>query len=322
MPDPSLAERLDAAVETILARAASATIPADAALRGLWRLAVDLLDLPSEGFRARLRDDIVRRARSMSETASVPYIREGLRSITPYLVVEDAARLLAFLEQAFDARELLRLKRPDGTIQHAEVRIGDSVVELGQAQPPWKPMPAAIHLYVEDADAVYERASRAGARTLVAPTDMPYGDREADVKDPAGNNWYIGTHREGGPLPPGLFSITPVLHPRGADRLIDFMKAAFEAEEVERFAPEGIVLHAKIRLGESIVELGEAHGPFGPMPATIHYYVPDTDAAYRQALRAGATSLREPEDTPYGDRSAAVSDPFGNRWFLATRLTR
>jgi uncharacterized glyoxalase superfamily protein PhnB len=315
MPERSLIDRLDDAVEAMLHRPQSASVPEDREVAALWRVAADLVDLPAAAFRARLRADLQRRA-NMSTTAPA-HLREGFRSLTPYLVVQGASRLIDFMTRAFGAEERLRVARPDGTIQHAEVRIGDSILELGDGEPG----PAAIHLYVEDADAAYARAMAAGASSLVAPTDMPYGDREADVKDPFGNNWYIGTRIEGGPVPAGLHTVTPTLHARGTDRLIDFIRLAFGAEEVDRtVAPDGVVVHAQLKLGDSILELGEARGFVAPMAATIHYYVEDADTVYARALAAGATSLRAPENTPYGDRMAAVTDPFGNRWYVATHL--
>jgi uncharacterized glyoxalase superfamily protein PhnB len=310
MPERSLIDRLDDAVDAILARRGSARGPDDPALAELWLLAVDLLELPAEGFRARLAGRLARRPGR--------HVREGLRSVTPYLAVRGADRLIEFVKQAFAAIELLRVTRADGTVQHAEVRIGDSTVEIGdRGEAP--PSPGAIHLYVEDADAVYAGAVRAGAASLVGLTDMPYGDREGDVKDPFGNNWYIGTRREGGPIPQGLHSVTPVLHPKGGLRLIEFLEQAFEAERLELHeAPPGSVAHAKVRIGDAVVEIGEAHGPFQPMPSLMHLYVEDADATYRRALDAGATSLQAPTDTPYGDRSAAVIDPAGHSWFIAT----
>jgi PhnB protein len=312
MPERSLIDRLDDEVEVVLARPGEAKLPEDAELAELWRLAVDLLDLPDEGFRARLAKALLRRPGS--------HVREGLRSVTPYLAVRGAARLIEFAREAFGAVELLRVAQPDGTLQHAEVRIGDSVVEMGdRGDAP--PSPGGIHLYVDDADAVYARAIAAGAVSVVGLIDMPYGDREGDVRDPFGNHWYIGTRREGGPVPAGLHSVTPVLHPQAGFRLVEFLEQAFGAERVELHeAPAGSVAHAKMRIGDSVLEIGEAHGPFQPMPSLVHLYVEDTDVAYRRALQAGATSLREPEDTPYGDRSAAVVDPAGHSWFIATRL--
>ncbi len=126
---------------------------------------------------------------------AVKPIPDGYHSVTPYLTVPDAAGLIEFLRRAFGAQEVHRFTR-DGAVSHAEVRIGDSVVMLGQAGGEWQPMPAALHLYVPDADAVYRRALQAGAASLREPADQFYGDRMAGVRDPAGNYWWIATHVE------------------------------------------------------------------------------------------------------------------------------
>jgi PhnB protein len=123
-------------------------------------------------------------------------VPEGYHSVTPYLVVKGAAALIDFLKQAFDANEFVRMARPDGTIQHAEVRIGDSVVMIGEATSPWEPMPTMLYLYAGDVDAIYQRALKTGATSVQAPADQFYGDRTAAVKDPSGNFWYIATHVE------------------------------------------------------------------------------------------------------------------------------
>lgn len=123
-------------------------------------------------------------------------IPEGYHSVTPYLVVEGAAGLIDFLKQAFGATEKERFLRPDGLIGHAEVKIGDSIVMLSDAGEQGKPMHTGIHLYVEDADAVYRRALQAGATSLSEPGDQFYGDRSAGVQDPRGNTWWISTHFE------------------------------------------------------------------------------------------------------------------------------
>jgi uncharacterized glyoxalase superfamily protein PhnB len=117
-------------------------------------------------------------------------------------------------------------------------------------------------------------------------------------------------------------TLTTTLHAHGTDRLIDFIKEAFGAEELDRtLSPEGLVVHAQLRLGDSMLELGEARPGFiDPMPCGLHYFVDDPDAVYERALRAGATSNAAPSDRPYGQRVADVSDPFGNRWFIAKQL--
>jgi PhnB protein len=122
------------------------------------------------------------------------YFRPGFRSVTPYLVAADALRLIDFLKAAFGAHELLRVPRPDGSVQHAELQIGDSRLELGQANQEWKAMPATLHLYVPDADATYRRALAEGCASLQEPHDTEYGDRSCGIADPAGNHWFIATH--------------------------------------------------------------------------------------------------------------------------------
>ncbi|MGV0029027.1 VOC family protein [Phormidesmis priestleyi] len=127
---------------------------------------------------------------------TVQFIPDGFHTVTPYLTVQGANQLLEFVKTAFDAEEVLCMKQPDGMIGRAAVRIGDSLVELAEAKADWAPMPGAIHLYVSDTDAVYQRALQAGATSLQAPQDMYYGERGAAVKDPVGNHWYIATHTE------------------------------------------------------------------------------------------------------------------------------
>lgn len=102
--------------------------------------------------------------------------------------------MIEFLKQAFEGDELLRVKKPDGTIMHANVRIGDSILEMGEAHGEYQPMPCVLHLYVNDADAWYRRAVEAGAISIQEPADQPYGDRMAGVKDPFGNAWCNATH--------------------------------------------------------------------------------------------------------------------------------
>ena len=118
---------------------------------------------------------------------AVKAIPEGYHTVTPYLVIEGAAKLIDFLKQAFDAQETFRMPRPDGAIMHAEVKIGDSIVMMGEASEQWKPIPGAIYLYVSDADAAYKRALQAGATSITEPADQFYEDRHGGVQDPAGN---------------------------------------------------------------------------------------------------------------------------------------
>jgi PhnB protein len=127
---------------------------------------------------------------------AVKPIPDGFHSVTPFLVVPGAAKLLDFLQQAFEAQELHRMQRPDGTIMHAEVRIGDSLIMMGEPMGSSQPMFGSLYLYVHDVDAVYQRALQAGATSTSEPADQFYGDRSAGIKDPVGNQWWIATHKE------------------------------------------------------------------------------------------------------------------------------
>ncbi|MGA8223155.1 MAG: VOC family protein [Candidatus Acidiferrales bacterium] len=124
-------------------------------------------------------------------TKNINPVPEGFHTATPYLVVPGVAKLIDFLKQAFDAQEIQRHQRPDGSVQHAEVRIGDSIIMMGEPLPPQKHMPAMILLYVADVDALYQRALKAGATSVRAPADQPYGDRTGGVEDASGNQWWV-----------------------------------------------------------------------------------------------------------------------------------
>jgi PhnB protein len=127
---------------------------------------------------------------------AVKPIPDKYHTVTPYLVVNGAAGLIDFLQQAFGAQEMERMAEPDGTVRHGEVRIGDSIVMVGEASAQHKPMPTALYLYVTDTDTTYRRAIQAGATSLTEPANQFYGDRNAGVEDPCGNQWWIATHVE------------------------------------------------------------------------------------------------------------------------------
>jgi len=248
-------------------------------------------------------------------------VREGFHTVTPYLVVDRPAEFLAFIKQAFGAEETFRAPGSAGGT-HVELRIGDSMIMAGGA-PGHPAAPVAIHLYVPDADSVYHRAIAAGAASFYEPMDMPYGDREGGVKDGFGNNWYIATHKATGHLREGLRTVTPTLHPRGADSLMDFLKRGLGAEEesCERL-PDGTIAHASVRIGDSVLEIGEARGPIEPTTAMLLLYVPDVDAAYQRAVAAGGVSIELPANQPYGERRAGVKDSHGNSWYFSAPIAR
>ncbi len=127
---------------------------------------------------------------------SAKHVPEGYHTVTPYLVVNNVAELIEFLKRTFGAEERELLSTPDGGIMHAEVMIGDSVVMMGEPSDESEVIPALLYLYVDDCDAVYERALEAGATSLREPEDQFYGDRSAAVDDAFGNHWWLATHVE------------------------------------------------------------------------------------------------------------------------------
>lgn len=314
MAERSIIDQLDDAISALLAKREPVVNEADRELTELVTVARELRGLPSEQFRATLGDQFGGKD-DMSTAAAKTFKRPGFHTVTPYLIVKPAEELVEFVNQAFGAVESFRQSGPGGF--HCEVKIGDSIVMI-VGGPGLDPQPAAFHLYVPDVDDFYARAVAAGATSVAEPSDQEYGERIAAVKDIGGNEWYIAKPFDETPLP-GRHMVTFYFHPIGAPKFIDFLENAFGAEVVEQHQSDtGFVYHAKVRLGDSIVEMGEAHEQWQPMQSAIYMYVDDVDATYRRALTAGATSVSEPADQHYGDRTARVRDEFGNTWQLAT----
>lgn len=137
-------------------------------------------------------------------TSKVKPIPEGYHTATPYLIIKGAADAIEFYKKAFGATELMRMSGPGGKIGHAEIKIGDSVIMLADEAPEMNARspqsfggsPISILLYVEDVDAVFNRAVAAGAKVERPVTDQFYGDRIGGLTDPFGHAWYISTHKE------------------------------------------------------------------------------------------------------------------------------
>ena len=288
-----------------------------------WIVATHIKDVSVEEMQKEL--DKWTQEQSAKKSAEGDYVkepemrRENRRAVTPYITVRQPAELIDFLTTAFDAIEHFRATGTAGGM-HAELSIGDSIVMVGGAEH-IEPKPTAIHLYVPDVDQVYERALQAGAKSLMPVTDLPYGERSGGVEDVHGNRWYIAT-----PFVPlqtiaqDLHTVTVYFHPIGAQRFIDFVTAAFDGKELMRHAENDMIMHAKVQIGDSVIELGEARYPTQPLPTAIYLYINDVDATYERALAAGGTSLLAPTDQVYGDRNAWVKDPFDNVWYIAAPI--
>lgn len=123
-------------------------------------------------------------------------VPDGYHAVTPFVIVKGAPQFLDFMKDAFGAEEMGRASGEDGTISHAETRIGDSVVMTFDAKVDWPWTPSFLRLYVEDGDAVFQQALKAGATSVTEMTNMPWGDRVGRVRDPFGNLWWIMTRIE------------------------------------------------------------------------------------------------------------------------------
>jgi PhnB protein len=329
MPKRPLREQVDEAVQALLVSLQPhREEKPDRNLPALTAIARELLLLPRVEFRATLKSNLQRRA-PMNEAVGVSRAEESAKfrrpnfpNIAPYFLVKDAPKFIDFLVAAFAGTERIRVPRPDGTIMHAEVAIGNSVIEMGDANEQYPARAMTTHLYVPDADATYARALRAGATSVYAPTDEhPSGDRWGEARDPFGNTWYIATRRSQVSGPEGFLTVQPYLHVRKAHELIPFVEAAFGARTTGLHkSPDGLVRHATIEIAGATLELDEADGGVAATESYLHLYVPDADAAYERALLAGATGVNAPYTAPYRDRAATVSDRFGNMWFIATYL--
>jgi PhnB protein len=135
---------------------------------------------------------------------AVNHIPSGYHTVTPHLAVRDTAKAIDFYVTAFGAEELFRMPGPGGVVMHAELKIGDSIVMLGEENPEMgasSPLtiggsPVGLHVYVKDVDAAFARAGQAGCTVEMPPTDMFWGDRYGKLRDPFGHHWSLATHQE------------------------------------------------------------------------------------------------------------------------------
>src|SRR5579863_9556630 len=287
-----------------------------------WKVSTTKATLSVEEMQRRM-DAMFQQPTGEAELKVDP-IRKGPRTLTPYVVIQDAPALVDFLKKVFPTEESFRSIGGAGG-NHIDVRVGDSALMIGGGGGgvAWRGenQPMAFHVYVEDTDAAYKRALEAGGVSIGAPADQPYGERSASVKDPFGNYWYIATSEGEAYQPKDTPTVQPYLHPLRAEPVISFLKRAFGAEELARYASaDGVVQHARVKIGDGRLEMGEAHGNYQPMPSMFYLRVPDVDAVYKRAIQAGGTSIWEPAEQPYGDRVGGVKDPFGNQWYIATQV--
>lgn len=255
--------------------------------------------------------------------------RPGFTTVTPYLMAPDIEPVISCAKRVFGAEETLRMGGGGGGI-HCELRIGDSRLMcgggVGTPSPTVPTRQLGLQVFVDDVDATFARALEAGAVSLDAPRDRPYGERSGFVKDAIGNHWHVSKVIGGHYLAAPPRTVVPHLYVenrpgREAAAFIAFLQAAFGAQVVfRRDSPDGRVEHAVVSVNGSNIRLGEGRDAVFTAPAAFYLYVEDCDAQQARAVAAGAKETHPTADQPFGDRMGTIEDPWGNEWFVATHL--
>jgi PhnB protein len=312
MAEHALADRVNEIVDRIVARGDASAALQDPEVAPLARIAAELRHYANPDFKARLQAEIQRRT-TMTSAMTTEAVREGFTTVTPYIRVASEG-LVSFLASAFGAVETFAARGGGGGM-HREVRIGNSMVMIGEGGDAGGMMPIAtmaFHVFVDDVDAAFARAVAAGASAIGAPEDRHYGERSGFVRDSFGNHWYIASPLGPNSLANSLRTVTPTLFADSAADYITFLERALGAVEEMRAGDSDHVRYARVRVGDAAIELGDGT----PMPGAFMLYVTDPDERYERALAAGATSIMAPSDQPYG-RVAGVRDVVGNQWFFS-----
>jgi uncharacterized glyoxalase superfamily protein PhnB len=267
-------------------------------------------------------------------------------TITPGMMYRKAPEAIDWLCRVFGLEKHAVYPGPNNTILHAELTLNGGMVMLGSLSDEneyrrrFVKHPDEIggaetrnvSLCVDDADVVYQRAKAAGAEILFDIEDKPYGGRGFTCRDLEGYIWNVGTYnawthgqapekdtggRSGSAhISHGFGAVRPYLY--GRLDLADFVKLVFDAKELERVAMgDGFHLELQIADSVAVLEVGDAPFPRATQ-ASVYVYVKDVDAAYRRAIKAGASSIAEPAEKPYAERCAGVRDTFGNTWWIST----
>lgn len=244
--------------------------------------------------------------------------------ICPVFRYLDAAAAIRWLARAFGFEPHVEFAGPDGTIAHAELRMGGDAIGVSSATAPvdgnpWSHVREGLYVSLDGVDAHHDRARAAGADIVMPLRDLEYGSREFSARDPGGHLWGVGTYRmasgQGAPV------IAAGLHYDDGPGAVAWLVRAFGFQPVlEVPGPGGTIAHAELRLGASVLMLGSTPreaGSWGDRGQSTSVTVEDPDSAFVRAEAAGATVVQRPHDTPYGARACVVRDPEGFLWGLS-----
>ena len=204
MAERSIIDQLDDAVTALLEQREPVVSDADRELTELVAVARELRGLPSEEFRAALKEQLGGKNEMSTAAKQIESTPHAATSLSPYMSFRDAAAAIEFYKRAFGATELMRLAEPSGKIGHAELQIGEVILMMADEYPDYGAIsaetlggsPIKLHLYVPNVDQFVERAIAGGASLSRPIEDHGYGDRGGQIKDPFGYTWIVATHQQ------------------------------------------------------------------------------------------------------------------------------
>jgi uncharacterized glyoxalase superfamily protein PhnB len=246
-------------------------------------------------------------------------------NIFPVMRYHDAPGAMAWLSRAFGFEKQAEVANADGTIAHAEMRLGAGVIGISSNTPatpnnPWSAVRQGVYVLVGDIDAHHDRARRAGAEIVKPLANTDYGSREYSARDLDGRLWGFGTYEMG--TRPGEPNIFPELRCPSGPRAIAWLREAFGFEPaVEVPGRDGTTVHAEMRFGDGYVMLAtadEGGSAWGDQMQAISVHVDDPDALFGTATAAGAAVVLPLATTHYGARHFWVRDPEGFLWGFST----
>jgi len=251
-----------------------------------------------------------------------------MSTISPVIRYQDAYGAIAWLVGVFGFTQQSVHAAPDGSVAHAELSFGPSLIGVSSASAtptdhPWSKVRQGLYVTVKEVDAHHARAAAAGAKIASPLQDMDYGSREYAAWDPGGHLWGFGTYAMGNkPDADAQPTIYPELHYQNGADAVAFLVRTFGFEkQLEVPGPDGDIMHAELRFGPGIVMVGggdEGAEIWGGLKQCQHVWLEAPDAHYANAKAAGATIVQEPRDTPWGSRGYYVRDTEGLLWGFST----
>ena len=246
-------------------------------------------------------------------------------NIFPVLRYKDAPAAIAWLGRAFGFEKQVAFANADGTIAHAELRLGAGVIGIssdGGPSPdnPWSTVRQGVYVRLADIDAHHDRARAAGAAIVKPLANTDYGSREYSARDLDGHLWGFGTYEMG--ARPGTPNIFPEIRYPSGPTALKWLRSAFAFEPlVEIPGPDGATIHAEMQFGDGVVMVdpsAEAGGAWGDDRQAISVHVDDPDRHFQQACDAGAAVVLPLATTHYGARHYWARDPEGFLWGFST----